>query len=109
MPSRSQNAPISATAASAARATASAGRSPQRFRMLASENHIVFAKPPFRPLGPRPQPSASSRTTRAWGSSALICQAAHIPVYPPPITTTSALRSPTSGGAGATGPASASQ
>ena len=44
--------------------------------------------------------SASSSTTLASGSSCLRCQAAHIPVYPPPITTTSALRSPTSAGSG---------
>ena len=52
---------------------------------------------------------ASSRTTRASGSSSFRCQAAHIPVKPPPTTTTSALRSPTSAGAGSTAPASSSQ
>ncbi len=40
---------------SAARATASAAASPQRARMLGSENHITLQKPPLRPLGPRPQ------------------------------------------------------
>ena len=78
--------------------------------MLGSENHITLQKPPLRPLGPRPQcSSASSRITRASGSSRFACQAAQRPVKPPPTTTTSASRSPASGGAGATAPASSSQ
>ena len=64
----------------AARATASAPSAPQRSRMFGSESHITLQKPPLRPLGPWPQVLASSRTTRASGSSAFACQAAHIPV-----------------------------
>ena len=68
-------------ASSAAVATASAGASPQRPRIEASEVHIASQKPPLRPLGPRPQTgSDSSRTMRASGASRWACQAVHMPV-----------------------------
>ena len=41
---------------------------------------MPVTKPPLRPLGPCPQRPASSTTTRAPGSAASTCQAAHIPV-----------------------------
>ena len=82
--------PIPSTASCAARVSRSAAASPKRRRSAGRPNHIAFTKPPLRPLGPAPQRSDSSRTTRASGSSSVTNQAAHIPVYPPPTTTTSA-------------------
>ena len=53
----------------AARATSTAAASPKRSRRDRRLNHIAFTKPPFRPLGPWPQRSASSKRTLASGSS----------------------------------------
>ena len=50
---------------------ASAASSPKRARIVGRLNHIELTNPPLRPLGPSPQRSASSRTTRASGSSSL--------------------------------------
>ena len=47
--------------------------------------------PPLRPLGPPPQMSCSSSTTSMPGSSSFRNHAVHIPVYPPPRITTSAV------------------
>ena len=91
-------------------ATASLGRAGDRQRRLVApappharqrEPHRV-AEAAVATARPAPAGSASSRTTRASGSSCLMCQAAHRPVKPPPMTTTSASRSPASGGAGST-------
>ena len=44
--------------------------------------HMELAKPPLRPLGPVPQRSASSTTTRASGSSSETNHAVHMPGVP---------------------------
>ena len=49
-------------------------------RSVGRLNQIALTKPPLRPLGPSPQRSASSSTTRASGSSCLTCHAVHMPV-----------------------------
>ena len=68
---------------------------PSAARMFGNENHIDVAEPPIPPAGPMPTNARPPATPRSRsGSSFFKCQAAHIPVYPPPITTTSALRSP---------------
>ena len=64
----------------AARATSSAAASPKRLRRAGRLNHISFTKPPLRPLGPAPQRSASTSTTRASGSSSDTNHAVHMPV-----------------------------
>ena len=42
--------------------------------------HSVSQKPPLRPLGPWPQTSASSSTTRQSGARSSSCHAVHMPV-----------------------------
>ena len=101
-PSCSQKSPIPSTACVARRGRRRApASSPQRSRMLGQRepHHVAEAAvAAARPAGRSAR--ASSRTTRASGSSCFRCQAAQRPVKPPPTTTTSASRSPASGGAG---------
>ncbi len=108
-PSASHQAPIALALADDASHAASARSGPNRSRSDGSDVHSVSQKPPLRPLGPCPQMSASSTTTRQSGARSSSCQAVHMPVYPPPSTTTSASMSPTAGATGAAPPASSSQ
>ena len=64
-------------------------------------------KPPFRPLGPAPQYSASSTAIRTEGSRSSSASAVQRPVYPPPTIATSTSASPWSGGASARAPSAA--
>ncbi len=68
-----------------------------------------IAKPPLRPLAPKPIVSASSRTTSRAGSSAFACSAAQSPVKPPPTMQRSASTSPRNGGLGSRAGSAASQ
>ena len=76
----SQKRPTASTESAEARQSSSAAVSPNRSRRVAKLSHIELTKPPFRPLGPCPNRSASSTTTLAEGSASSRCQAAHIPV-----------------------------
>ena len=57
-----------------------ARRSPYWPLMSGKLSHSEERKPPLRPLGPMPQRSASSTTTRAFGSRSAISHAVHMPV-----------------------------
>ena len=76
-PSASHHAPIARTLSDDASHAASARSSPNRSRSDGRFDHSVSQKPPLRPLGPCPQTSASSSTTRAPRSSRF--QAVHMP------------------------------
>src|SRR3989304_3704326 len=65
--------------------------------------HHPSQNPPLRPLGPPPQMSASSSKTSRSGERSFRNHAVHMPVYPPPRMTTSAVVLGTGGGA--SGPA----
>ena len=67
----SHHSPIAVTERSAARQTASAASSPKRATSAGRLNHIELQKPPLRPLGPRPQISASIRVTVGAGRELL--------------------------------------
>ena len=75
---------------------------PQRPALIQSDSQ----KPPLRPLGPWPHTAPSSSATLAPSSSR--CHAVHMPVKPPPTTTTSACKRPSRAGWGSGSPASSS-
>jgi hypothetical protein len=89
------------TAATAARWSAPASLSPS---VRASSARLRctsgMAKPPFRPLAPKPTYSRSSTATRSAGSACFRKIAVQSPVYPPPQMATSTVASPRSGGPG---------
>ena len=99
IPLVSQNLPVRTTASSDAAAIRSASSVLISFFKVANFGHQVMAKPPFAPLAPAPQMSASTTPTRIDGSSPAICSAVHRPVSPPPTTQTSSDWSPWSAGA----------
>ena len=76
----SHQAPIASTDSTEARHSSSAAASPCSPRSSGRYSHSEDRKPPLRPLGPIPQRSASSTTTRAFGSVSAISHAVHIPV-----------------------------
>src|SRR6267143_117594 len=84
-----------------ARHARTAASAPYSATSPSSSSHHPLAKPPLRPLGPPPQMSCSSNTTPRLGDDSLRKYAVHNPLKPPPIITTSALTSLTSGGEGA--------
>ena len=98
----SHHAPISSIDRAATRRSAALARR-KRSSSRSASSYSPFTNPPLRPLGPPPQMSRSSSTTSMAGSRSLRNHAVHIPVYPPPRITTSAVVSPASGGA--SGPA----
>ena len=67
------------------------------------------AKPPLRPLAPKPTVSASSTTTSRPGSSALAWSAAQSPVNPAPTMQRSASAGPSSWGSGSRAGSASSQ
>ena len=79
-PSASHQAPIARTLSDDASHAASARSSPKRSRSDGRFDHSVSQNPPLRPLGPWPQTSASSTTTRASGARSSSCHAVHMPV-----------------------------
>jgi hypothetical protein len=79
-PSASHQAPIARTLSADASHAARARSSPKRSRSDGSDVQSVSQNPPFRPLGPCPQTSASTSAMRASGSRSSTCQAVHMPV-----------------------------
>ena len=73
---RRSRATVSLDASSSERAASS----PKRSRSAGALSQSDSQNPPFRPLGPWPQTSPSSRRTRMPGSESSRCQAVHIPV-----------------------------
>ena len=71
-----------ATDASAAATRSSPPRAPKSSRSVGRLSVMAWTKPPLRPLGPKPQRSASSRTIRRSGSASSRCHAVHRPGEP---------------------------
>ena len=80
MPCSEQNASMLSTASSEARAIRMPSSSPHALISVPSFDHQVVRKPPFRPLAPAPQTSASTMATSQPGSSSLIRSAVQRPV-----------------------------
>ena len=74
------HAPIASTDSTEASHSSRARASPYCSRSSGRYSHSEERKPPLRPLGPIPQRSASSTTTRAFGSASAISHAVHSPV-----------------------------
>ncbi len=72
--------PSESTASSIARHSATAPASPCRSIRVGNSSHQPVANPPFRPDGPPPQMSDSSRTIRALGAISVRRYAVHRPV-----------------------------
>ena len=72
MPCSAQNASMLSTASSDARAIRTPSSSPHALMSVPSFDHQVVRKPPFRPLAPPPQMSASTMATSHPGSSSLM-------------------------------------
>src|SRR5690349_8408473 len=94
MPCSAQNAPISATDRSEAFANRTAASGPTSLASVLILGHHVIANPPFAPLAPAPQMSASSTPTVVSGAISLMCSAVHRPVIPPPTMHTSTCSDP---------------
>src|SRR5438270_7549975 len=84
--------------APSARHVRTAPSAPNSFTRLSTSSHHPLAKPPLRPLGPPPQMSCSRIVMPRRGFLRMSWYAVHMPVKPPPTTTTSAFASAVSGG-----------